>query len=565
MTENYEETLKTAEYFFNSGSYILAMNTLTKIQNADRETTNKKFTMLLNILKEFRKIKDYQSSLKCLLEMEKTTPDNEQVLVNIALTYEHFQNVDSASAYYEKILSKNKRNYDALIHTAILLIYQHDLKNASGYIERAKRAKPNQFKTAYAYYKLYEEEAKHKEAMRYAKEMVMLNPDDIDGYYFCANSSYQIFDYKKSIEYCDKYLTMNPDNADIQCLKILCMKKSGMIDNIIPLFEDLLQKYPKEFTLKKLYLMQLLTAKNYDEAMKYYLDVVSNAKVDKYLKGCEAKFLEYEKKSWRREDLTGKTILVYQGPFGLGDYLMFSRYIPLLEQMAGKVIIEANHTYFDLFKYNFKNIEIIPDTNEAIDFEKYDYSVSSMEMIYGMNMNFDNIPNSQGWFKIPEEKIEKVKNDSKFNTEKHKIGLFWRGSGGLMKHRNIELDKLVSLFELDNCQFYSIDIEEKDKNILDIFEKYNIIDCSDYINSAEDTGALLKNLDVFISVDSFPLHLAGSLGVKTYLILPVLAEWRWFNDTKNTPWYDFVKIFRQTETENLDFVVNNIKNQLSAL
>ncbi len=565
MTQNYDEIIKTAEFFLNNGSYVIAINTLDKIQEADKSILTKKFNLLSDIVTSCRKAKDYQASLRCFLEMEKIAPDNEKVLLSIALTYEQLQKEDIAFSYYEKILSINKRNYDALIHIAILLIYRGDLKNVLSYIEKAKRAKPNQYKTAYAYYKFYEKETRFKEAMRYAKEMLSLKPDNANNYYYCADCSYNIFDYEKSIEYCDKYLSINPDNPDIIALKILCMKKTGKIDDITPLFEKLISDYPESYTAEKLYLMDILLNKDYEKAMKYYLEVVSCKKLNENVRVCEKKYLEYEQKAWRREDLQNKTLLVYQGPFGFGDYLMFSRYIPILEKKAGKVLVETGKNFFNLFKNNFHNSKVILDSPMGINSQDYDYSVSSMELLYSMNMNFDNIPNSKGWLNISENKINKVKETDLFNTKKRKIGLFWRGGGGLMKYRNMEIEKLVPLFELENCQFYSLDIEEKDKKILDIFEKYNIIDCSKYIDDAEDTGAVLKNLDIFISVDSFPLHLSGALSVKTFLVLPVLTEWRWFKDTETTLWYDSVKIFRQTEQENLEVIISRIKNELEVL
>jgi hypothetical protein len=34
---------------------------------------------------------------------------------------------------------------------------------------------------------------------------------------------------------------------------------------------------------------------------------------------------------------------------------------------------------------------------------------------------------------------------------------------------------------------------------------------------------------------------------KTFLMLPYLNEWRWFDDEKKTPWYDSVEIFKQKQ------------------
>ena len=42
-------------------------------------------------------------------------------------------------------------------------------------------------------------------------------------------------------------------------------------------------------------------------------------------------------------------------------------------------------------------------------------------------------------------------------------------------------------------------------------------------------------------------HLAGALGVSTYLLLPKSPDWRWLLDRDDTPWYPSMRLFRQTE------------------
>ena len=69
-------------------------------------------------------------------------------------------------------------------------------------------------------------------------------------------------------------------------------------------------------------------------------------------------------------------------------------------------------------------------------------------------------------------------------------------------------------------------------------------------------------MDIVISADSAVAHLAGALGKKTYLMLPYSADWRWFNDTKTTPWYDSVEIFKQQKEGDWAPVIQEIKQNL---
>ena len=42
-----------------------------------------------------------------------------------------------------------------------------------------------------------------------------------------------------------------------------------------------------------------------------------------------------------------------------------------------------------------------------------------------------------------------------------------------------------------------------------------------------------------------PTHLAGMLGVPTWLLLKHEADWRWMQERADTPWYPSVRLLRQ--------------------
>ncbi|MCH8828269.1 MAG: methyltransferase domain-containing protein [Planctomycetes bacterium] len=52
-------------------------------------------------------------------------------------------------------------------------------------------------------------------------------------------------------------------------------------------------------------------------------------------------------------------------------------------------------------------------------------------------------------------------------------------------------------------------------------------------------------LDLVISVDNSTVHLAGALGAPTWTLLPFSADWRWFLDRGDSPWYPSMRLLRQ--------------------
>ena len=120
----------------------------------------------------------------------------------------------------------------------------------------------------------------------------------------------------------------------------------------------------------------------------------------------------------------------------------------------------------------------------------------------------------------------------------------------------MELNCLRNCFYNENITFYSIQKEDEFNELNDFPE---IINLSSELSDFSMTAAILKNLDLLITIDSAPVHLSGALGVKTLLLLPSNSEWRWFKDNHKTLWYDSVDIQQQLypySWENIDAKIN---------
>ena len=55
----------------------------------------------------------------------------------------------------------------------------------------------------------------------------------------------------------------------------------------------------------------------------------------------------------------------------------------------------------------------------------------------------------------------------------------------------------------------------------------------------------MKYLDLVITTDTSIAHLAGTLGIQTWVLLPQVPDWRWFLNKNESIWYDNMRLFRQ--------------------
>lgn len=77
-----------------------------------------------------------------------------------------------------------------------------------------------------------------------------------------------------------------------------------------------------------------------------------------------------------------------------------------------------------------------------------------------------------------------------------------------------------------------------------------------------DTAAIMKNLDLIITVDTSIAHLAGGLGMPVWVMLPFPAEWRWLEDRSDSPWYSTMRLFRQKKFGDWESLFEEVKNAL---
>lgn len=245
---------------------------------------------------------------------------------------------------------------------------------------------------------------------------------------------------------------------------------------------------------------------------------------------------------WEPKDKLGENIVVMCDQ-GFGDHIQFIRYVPFLESKSIQVAAPKNLK--KLFEQNYPKIEFID--YDSINPETQSIRISDLP--YALDIDFDNIPFAEGYLDVPTKEIK---------NEKLKIGLCWEaGSAGIrtMINRTINIKCFEELLNLENIQIYSFQV----KDTLNGNEKYpQMINLAKDFNDFYDTAQAIKSMDIMITVDTSVAHLSGALGAKTYLLLPYASDWRWFRDTKTTPWYDSVEIFKQTDSISWEEPIKNI-------
>jgi Tetratricopeptide repeat/Glycosyltransferase family 9 (heptosyltransferase) len=90
------------------------------------------------------------------------------------------------------------------------------------------------------------------------------------------------------------------------------------------------------------------------------------------------------------------------------------------------------------------------------------------------------------------------------------------------------------------------------------------VDLSDLTGSWLDTAALIASLDLLVTVDTGVAHLAGALGIPTWVILPGASAWQYPIAYETHPLYCSMRMFHN-RAEGLDAAVDAVAISLEDL
>lgn len=252
---------------------------------------------------------------------------------------------------------------------------------------------------------------------------------------------------------------------------------------------------------------------------------------------------------WDGTPLAGKRVLV-RCYHGLGDTIQFIRYIPLLKEIATEVIVWTQAPLLPLLQ-TVDGIDLILPLHDGTPEVTYDVDVEIMELPHIFRTTLASIPNQVPYLQTKAKLLSSDK-------EQLAVGLVWK-AGDWDDRRSIPFTLLTSLTKMPGITIY---ILQANAPAVGWQEGLGI-----YPGNFElfEYAAILKALDLLITVDSMPAHLAGALGIPVWTLLHKDADWRWLQSRDDSPWYPTMRLFRQDQPGNWAGVINRVITQLKAI
>lgn len=250
----------------------------------------------------------------------------------------------------------------------------------------------------------------------------------------------------------------------------------------------------------------------------------------------------YLQKEWTgKEDINGKTLLLWWEE-GLGDTIMFFRYALLARARGARVIVCVPDAMMRLLGDANADVEVI---GEAQTPPHFDFHIPFISLPLAFATAFDAIPAPVPYLRA-ESTLVKVW-AKRIGSAGFRIGIVWATTTSRSLGRSFPLRQLEGVAKIPGVRLISLQkrdgIGELDH--LPPGMRVEVFPFDQAGNAFLDSAAMMENLDLVISTDTAAAHLAGALGRPAWLALQFAADWRWFLDRAESPWYPTMRLFRQ--------------------
>ena len=267
---------------------------------------------------------------------------------------------------------------------------------------------------------------------------------------------------------------------------------------------------------------------------------------------------------WRGEAIAGERLLVLTEQ-GYGDHIQFSRFVPRLAERGVEVILGASPEMGALSATLRGVSRVVTQVDEAWASGAHRWTfVGSLPHFLGVGEN--DLAMTEPYLSADTTRVAKWRQRFAGMDGALKVGLVWAGrsSHGNDWRRSIPFERFAPLGSIADVVFVGMQVGDDARQASSRGGALRMLDVGSELNDFAETAALLCALDLLITVDSAPAHLAGALGRPVWNLVPFMPDWRWRGDDQRSRWYPAMRLFRQSRRGDWAGVVERLAGELAA-
>jgi len=264
-------------------------------------------------------------------------------------------------------------------------------------------------------------------------------------------------------------------------------------------------------------------------------------------------------------DLAGKSILVHWEQ-GFGDTIQFCRYLAPLRRRAARVVFAPQRALTGLMRGLGPDIEVVDPTAPL---PRCDVRIPLLSLPRAFGTTLPTIPSEVPYLRAEDDRVGRWR-QRLAGPPGLRIGIAWQGNRGPVdRGRSYPLAELAGLSHVPGVRLVSLQKGDGLDQLANLPDGMRVETPGDGFDAGRDafvdSAAIMTLCDVVVTSDTAIAHLAGALGVRTWVALKAVPDWRWLLDRTDSPWYPTMQLFRQTSPGDWRSVFAGIEAELRTL
>ncbi|MCC6586482.1 MAG: tetratricopeptide repeat protein [Bryobacterales bacterium] len=454
---------------------------------------------------------------------------------------------DAALEWFGEGIRLDPNSFDCHYNRALALAGAKKFDEALAGYRRALELRPNDARALNNIGHVLLAQGKPEEAFASLQLALEADPDYLGALYNLGATRQHQGRYAEAGAYYEEVLRRNPAHADTLSNLGSMLLAQAKPEQAVPYFDQAIAAAPDHYDARWNRSLSLLSAGNYRDGWQAY--EVRLTRKNQHIQ-------HNERPRWQGEPVAARPILVWAEQ-GLGDTVQFLRFLEPLRALGAHVLFECQDRVLPLAACVPTLHKLLKRSDKPPSF---DYQIPLMSLPAILGIELDNLP-APTEFRIPVDRLEKWAHVAN-NQPALKVGFCWAGNPHhpTGASRQIPLAALASLTQAAGCRFFSL--QRGSQENLEEAERLGICNIETEDNDIVDTAAIVKHLDLVITVDTMIAHLAASLGKPTWILLPFAADWRWLVGREDSPWYPAARLFRQKQPNDWESAVSAVRQAL---
>jgi tetratricopeptide (TPR) repeat protein len=325
------------------------------------------------------------------------------------------------------------------------------------------------------------------------------------------------------------------------------LRGRSKIEGTIACLEQALRLNPESPLAHWNFALALLTRGDFEQGWQHYewRERANQVSID-----------PYPQPRWNGEPLADRRLLIHAEQ-GLGDEILFASCYEDLLRLGGHCVFASDPRLAPLLRRSFPAATIVgfqrrKDRQTVKLDQAVDWQIAAGSLPKMFRRRAEDFPRRRRFLTADPALVLRWRERFETLGPSLKVGISWRAGGKVteQRKRTTRLDQWHSLLATPGASWINLQYGDTDtdrawaKSALGV----TIHDWpeGDPLVDVDSFSARMAALDLVICIDNSTAHLGGALGVETWVLLPLVADWRWGLEGESSLWYSSLRLVRQT-------------------